>query len=141
MVKIVESLFKWFGLVKGGKIKKAKERAEKYLVIPVIFTFVIIVRTFLSFVGWIKAILISWGILDGVISYGMYKEEKFFPYQFIRFGRIAANLSGIIFPLIPFVWNVADGIYSLIIYERAHPTEHLSRVGRVSNGILLLALS
>ena len=140
-MKFVEKLFEWFGNIKERKIKRARERVEKYLVIPVIFASAIVVKIFLSFVGWVRALLISWGMLDGIISYKMYREEKLFPYQFIRFGRIVANLSGIFSPIIPFIWNVADGLYSLIIYERAHPTENLSRVGRISNGILFVALS
>jgi len=138
---IVESLFKLFGQENKKRIRKLTERIYNSLTLPFIIIGGLGLKILLSFVGWIKAFLVSWGVVDGFISYKMYKEEKFFPYQFIRFGRIVANLSGIISPIIPFLWNVSDGIYSLIIYSKAHPTEQLSRVGRITNGILFLALS
>ncbi|MEM5831884.1 MAG: hypothetical protein QXI09_00290 [Candidatus Aenigmatarchaeota archaeon] len=138
---IVDNFFKLFERFNSDRIKKLKERIYSSLSLPFILICGLFLKILISFVGWIKAFLISWGIIDGYISYKMYKEEKLFPYQFIRFGRIVANLSGVISPIIPFIWNVSDGIYSLVLYSRAHPTEQLSRIGRITNGIMHIAFS
>jgi hypothetical protein len=141
-IPLVDKLFEVFGSEKNRKrIERVKERAYEAISIPTILIFGLLVRVLTSFVGWIRAILISWGVLDGIISNYIYKEEKFFPYQFLRYGRIVANLSGIITPVIPLIWNISDGIYSMIIYERAHPVEHLPRLGRVVNGVLFVAFA
>ncbi|MCS7093712.1 MAG: hypothetical protein RMJ18_00805 [Candidatus Aenigmarchaeota archaeon] len=138
---VVCCLFRIFGKDRSRRIQKLTNRIYESFSLPLIFACGLLLKSILSFVSWIRVFLISWGVIDGIVSYKMYKEEKFFPYQFIRFGRIAANLSGVISPIIPFIWNISDGIYSLIIYSRAHPTEHLSRVGRVTNGIMHIAFS
>ena len=141
-IPLIDKLFEVFGSEKNRKrIERVKERAYEAISIPTILIFALLVRVVTSFVGWIRAILISWGVLDGIISNYIYKEEKFFPYQFLRYGRIVANLSGIITPVIPLIWNISDGIYSMIIYERAHPVEHLPRLGRVANGALFVAFA
>jgi hypothetical protein len=141
-IPLIDKLFETFGSEKNRKrIERIKERAYEAISIPTILIFGLLVRVVTSFVGWIRAILISWGVLDGIISNYIYKEEKFFPYQFLRYGRIVANLSGIITPVIPLIWNISDGIYSMIIYERAHPVEHLPRLGRVVNGVLFVAFA
>jgi len=141
-IPLIDKLFEVFGSEKNRKrIERVKERAYEAISIPTILIFGLLVRVVTSFVGWIRAILISWGVLDGIVSNYIYKEEKFFPYQFLRYGRIVANLSGIITPVIPLIWNISDGIYSMIIYERAHPVEHLPRLGRVVNGVLFVAFA
>ncbi|MEM0333054.1 MAG: hypothetical protein QXX30_01145 [Candidatus Aenigmatarchaeota archaeon] len=138
---IIEGLFNLFRKFNSKRIEKLKERIYSCLGLSTVIIGGLAIRIMVSFVGWIRALLISWGVLDGYVSYKMYKEEKTFPYQFIRFGRIIANLSGIISPIIPFVWNVSDGIYSLVLYHRAHPTEQLSRISRIANGIMYIAFS
>jgi uncharacterized RDD family membrane protein YckC len=141
-IKFVERLFETFGSKKSSKrIEKIKERFYEAISLPTIILVGLLIRIATSFVGWIRAILISWGVLDGVISNYIYKEERFFPYQFLRYGRIIANLSGIISPAIPIIWNISDGIYSMIIYERAHIVENFSRLGRVLNGVMFVAFS
>ena len=141
-IPLIDKLFEVLGSEKNRKrIERVKERAYEAISIPTILIFGLLVRVVTSFVGWIRAILISWGVLDGIVSNYIYKEEKFFPYQFLRYGRIVANLSGIITPVIPLIWNISDGIYSMIIYERAHPVEHLPRLGRVVNGVLFVAFA
>jgi len=141
-IRLIESLFKVFcGEGNKRRIEKIKKRAYEVISLPTILLLVVLIRVLTSFVGWFKAILISWGVLDGVLSKYIYREEKFFPYQFLRYGRIVANLGGIISPIIPLVWNISDGIYSMIIYEKAYPIENLSRLGRVLNGAMFSALS
>jgi len=140
--KLIDKLFEVFGKeVNRRRLEKIKRRACEALSLPTILLFGLLIRVLTSFVGWVRALLISWGVLDGVVSNYIYKEEKFFPYQFLRYGRIIANISGIISPAIPIVWNISDGIYSMIIYERAHPVENLSRLGRVLNGVMFVAFS
>jgi len=139
---LIEKLFEIFGKEKNRRrMEKIRERVYETISIPTILLFGFLVKVLMSFVGWIKAILISWGVLDGIISNYIYKEEKFFPYQFLRYGRIIANISGIISPVIPIIWNISDGIYSMILYEKAHPVENLPRLGRVLNGALFVAFS
>jgi len=139
---LIEKLFEVFGTDQNRKrIEKIKNRVYEAISIPTILLFGLLVRFTMSFVGWIRALLISWGVLDGIISDYIYKEEKFFPYQFLRYGRIIANISGIISPAIPIIWNISDGIYSMIIYERAHTIENLPRLGRVLNGAMFVAFS
>jgi len=141
-IHLIEKMFDIFGKEKNRKrMERIKERAYEAISIPTILLFGLLIKFVMSFVGWIKAILISWGVLDGIISNYIYKEEKFFPYQFLRYGRIIANISGIISPVIPIIWNISDGIYSMIIYERAHPVENLPRLGRVLNGAMFVAFS
>ncbi len=139
MKSIINKIFEVFGGKKDRRIEKIKKRVYEALSLPTIILAGFIIRIATSFVGWLRAILISWGVLDGIISNYMYKEEKFFPYQFLRYGRIIANLSGIFSPVIPLVWNISDGIYSMIIYEKAHLVENFSRLGRVINGALYVA--
>ncbi|MGC9200785.1 MAG: hypothetical protein ACP5F8_02405 [Candidatus Aenigmatarchaeota archaeon] len=140
MKPIINKLFDVFGeRKKDRRIEKIKKRVYEALSLPTIFLAGFIIRIVTSFAGWLRAILISWGVLDGVISNYMYKEEKFFPYQFLRYGRIIANLSGVFSPVIPLIWNISDGIYSMIIYEKAHVAENFSRLGRVINGALYVA--
>lgn len=141
MKPIIEKLFEIFGTKRkrSKRIEKIKKRAYEALSLPTIILAGFLIRIITSFAGWLRAILISWGVLDGIVSNYMYKEEKFFPYQFLRYGRIIANLSGIISPVIPLVWNISDGIYSMVIYERAHLVENFSRLGRVINGALYVA--
>jgi len=140
--KLIDKLFEIFGNEeRKRRIEKIKERASEALSLPTILLFGLLIRILTSFVGWIRALLISWGVLDGVLSNYIYKEEKFFPYQFLRYGRIIANLGGIISPVLPIIWNISDGIYSMIIYEKAHPVENLSRLGRVLNGAMFVALA
>jgi hypothetical protein len=142
IVKFVDKLFNIFRTNENEERKeKIKKRFYEAISIPTIILIGLLVKVTLSFVGWIKAILISWGVFDGIISNYIYREEKFFPYQFLRYGRIIANLSGIISPIIPIIWNISDGIYSMIIYDKAHVVENFSRLGRVLNGAMFIAFS
>jgi hypothetical protein len=144
MMKIafIEKLFEALGN-EGNKrrIERIKKRVRGAISLPTIFLLGLLIRVLTSFIGWTRALLISWGVLDGVVSNYLYKEEKFFPYQFLRYGRIIANISGIISPVIPIVWNISDGICSMIVYEKAHPVENFSRLGRVLNGALFVAFA
>jgi hypothetical protein len=138
----IEKLFEVFGSEKNKRrIESIKRRIYEAISPPTILLFGLLVRVITSFVGWIRALLISWGVFDGVISNYLYKEEKFFPYQFLRYGRIIANISGIISPAIPIIWNISDGICSMIVYERAHIVENFSRLGRVLNGVMFVAFA
>jgi len=141
----LQILDKFFQMFRKGRderrLERIKRRACEALSLPTILLLGLLIRVLTSFVGWVRALLISWGVLDGVVSNYIYREEKFFPYQFLRYGRIIANISGIISPAIPIVWNISDGIYSMIIYRRAHPVENLPRLGRVLNGVMFVAFS
>jgi hypothetical protein len=140
--KALEKLFEMFGSKENRKkIEKIKKRVYEAISLPTILLFGLLIKVLTSFVGWIRAILISWGVIDGIISNYIYKEEKFFPYQFLRYGRIIANISGIISPVIPIIWNISDGIYSMIIYQKAHVVENFPRLGRILNGALFVAFS
>jgi len=128
-------------LSKYERMVKLRKRIAEVLSPPTLILFGFLVRVFLSFTSLIKAVLLSWGAIDGVVSNYLYKHEKFFPYQFIRYGRIVANLAWVVHPLIPIVWNIGDGIYSLHIYRKAEGIEHLPRYGRILNGGLLALLT
>ena len=120
------------------RLVKIEKRVKEALSLPGILLAAFVVRILTSFTSWIRALLLTWGLMDGVVSNYIYKEEKFFPYQFLRYGRIVANLSGVFNPIIPVVWNIGDGMVSLYIYQRrATPVENLSRYGRILNGALL----
>lgn len=135
---LIEKTFHLF--VKSKKrlnsLKRIRERAVEVLSMPTIILAGVLVKFFLSFTSWIRALLITWGVVDGFASNYIYREEKFFPYQFIRYARIIANFSGIFNPVIPVVWNIGDGIYSMMIYKNASSVENLPRLGRVVNGTL-----
>lgn len=122
------------------RLKNLKKRLVEIFSVPTIILSGFILRIFLSFVSWIKAVLLTWGVVDGFSSSYLYKEEKFFPYQFLRYCRIIANISGILNPTVPIIWNIGDGIYSLFLYKKAEPIEHLPRYGRILNGTLLAVL-
>jgi hypothetical protein len=140
--KVIEKLFEMFGSEENRKkIEKVKKRVYEAISLPTILLFGLLIRVLTSFVGWVRAILISWGVIDGIISNYIYKEERFFPYQFLRYGRIIANISGIISPVIPIIWNISDGIYSMIIYQKAHVVENFPRLGRILNGAMFIAFS
>ncbi len=122
-----------------GRLKKLKKRIAEVFTLPMIILGGMMFRVFFSFTGWIKAFLLTWGVMDGFISNYFYKEEKFFPYQFLRYGRIVANMSGVINPIVPIVWNIGDGAYSLMMYNKHSGMEHASRYGRIINGALQAA--
>jgi hypothetical protein len=119
------------------RLKKIRKRIVEVLSVPTMILFGFVLRIFLSFTSWIRAILLTWGVVDGVASNYMYKHEKFFPYQFLRYGRIVANTFGIVNPFIAVVWNIGDGFYSLYLYKNSVPIEDLPRFGRILNGSLL----
>lgn len=121
-------------------LKKARKRALEILSVPTMILFGFILRIFLSFTFWIRAILLTWGVVDGVASNYVYKEEKLFPYQFLRYGRIVANMCGLFNIFIAVAWNIGDGFYSLYLYKQAAPVEDLARYGRILNGSLLAVL-
>ena len=123
--------------IKKISLKTIKKRALDVFSVPMAILVGILVRVFFSFTSWIRAILLSVGVLDGVASSYLYKEEKFFPYHFLRYGRIVANMAGIINPMISVAWNIGDGIYSMMLYKNATNLETLPRFGRVLNGALL----
>jgi hypothetical protein len=123
------------------RMVKLRKRIVEVISPPTLVLFGFLVRVFLSFTSLIKAVLLSWGAIDGIVSNYLYKHEKFFPYQFIRYGRIVANLAWVVNPIIPIVWNIGDGIYSLHIYSKAEGIENLSRYGRILNGGLLALLT
>lgn len=120
------------------RIRNLKKRIVEVISPPMIVLAGFILRMFLSFTSWIRAILLTWGVIDGVASNYFYKEEKFFPYQFLRYARIIANISGIVNPAIPIIWNLGDGFYSLYLYRNQTFLEHTSRYGRIINGSLLM---
>lgn len=122
------------------RLKGTKKRAVEILSVPTMVLFGFILRVFLSFTSIVRAILLSWGVIDGVASNYIYKEEKFFPYQFLRYGRIVANVCGIVNPFIAVAWNIGDGFYSLHLYRQAAPAEDLARYGRILNGSLLAVI-
>jgi len=127
--------------LKPIRIKNLKRRLVEIFSVPTIILSGFILRMFLSFVSWIRAILLTWGVVDGFSSNYLYKEEKFFPFQFLRYCRIIANFSGILNPAVPIVWNIGDGIYSLLLYKKAETVERLPRYGRILNGTLLAIFS
>jgi hypothetical protein len=123
-------------LHRAEKLKEIKKRAIEVFSPPMLILFGFMIRIFSSFVSWIRAIFLTWGVLDGFSSSYLYKEEKLFPYQFLRYCRIIANISGIVNPVIPIFWNIGDGIYSFYLYRDATTLEHLPRFGRILNGAL-----
>jgi hypothetical protein len=132
--------FKRFEGVREVTLKIVKKRALEIFSIPSAILFGVIVRVFLSFTSWIRAILLSVGVMDGFASSYLYKEEKLFPYHFLRYGRIVANMVGIVNPAVAIAWNIGDGIYSMILYRNASNLETIPRLGRVLNGVLLAAV-
>ncbi|HLC58960.1 MAG TPA: hypothetical protein VJH34_00370 [archaeon] len=124
---------------KGNRVKNLKRRIIEIFTLPMVIIGAVIFRVFLSFTGWIRAILLTVGVVDGFASNYFYKEEKFFPYQFLRYGRIVANFSGIINPIVPVVWNIGDGAYSLMMYKNQTKMENAPRYGRILNGVLQTA--
>lgn len=122
------------------RIKNLRKRIVEVFTLPMIILGGMVFKIFFSFTSWIKALLLTWGVVDGFASNYFYKEEKFFPYQFLRYGRIVANMSGIINPLVPIVWNIGDGAYSLMMYRNHSRIESASRYGRILNGALQAAL-
>jgi hypothetical protein len=126
--------------IRAERLRKIKERAAEIFSPPMLVLLGFMIKIFSSFVSWIRAILLTWGVLDGFSSSYIYKEEKLFPYQFLRYCRIVANISGIVNPLIPVIWNIGDGIYSICLYRNATALEYLPRYGRILNGALQAAL-
>jgi hypothetical protein len=60
-IPLIDKLFEVFGSEKNRKrIERVKERAYEAISIPTILIFGLLVRVVTSFVGWIRAILISW---------------------------------------------------------------------------------
>lgn len=128
-------------LSKYQRMVKLRKRVVEILSIPMVVLFGFLVRIYLSFASSIKALLLSFGTMDGILSNYLYKHEKFFPYQFLRYGRICANLAWVISPVIPIVWNISDGLYSLYLYRKAEVIECIPRYGRILNGSLLALLT
>ena len=136
---VIDGIFNTFVKTKkySKRLEKIKKRSVEVLSIPAILIAGFLVKVMLSFTGWIRALLMTWGVMDGFASNYIYREESFFPYQFLRYARIIANFSGIINPFIPVFWNIGDGIYSMLIYkDKASSVETLPRLGRILNGTL-----
>lgn len=118
--------------------QRVKELFSPFLLLLAVLVF----RFISSFTSWIKAILLTWGVMDGVMSNYLYKHERLHPHQLLRYARIVANFSGIANPLIPVVWNIGDGIYSMYLYRQDSAVlEQIPRYGRVLNGSLLAILA
>ena len=128
-------------LGKYQRMVKLRKRIVEILSVPAVVLFGFLLRVYLSFASLIKALLLSAGTMDGILSNYLYKHEKFFPYQFLRYGRIVANLAWVVSPVIPIVWNVSDGLYSLYLYRKAEVIECVPRYGRILNGSLLALLT
>ena len=126
---------------KTRRMVRLNRRAVELMTIPVIILGAVVVRMFMSFTTIFRASLLSWGVMDGFVSNYLYKHEKFFPYQFIRYTRIVANVAGIAAPIVPIVWNIGDGVYSVIQYKRQKMLEQMPRFGRIVNGGLLAVFS
>lgn len=120
---------------------KVKPRTIELLTIPTLILFGFLIRLFMSFTTVIRSMLLSYGVMDGFVSNYLYKEEGFFPYQFLRYARVVANLSGIANPIVPIVWNIGDGLFSVYTYKKAALLEHVPRYGRIVNGGLLAIFS
>ena len=120
---------------------KLRKRTIEVMSVPTIILFGFLMRLFTVFTSIIRSFLLSYGVMDGFVSNYLYKEEGFFPYQFLRYGRVIANLSGIVNPIVPIVWNIGDGLFSVFTYHRGTLLEHLPRYGRIMNGALLAVFS
>jgi len=123
------------------RLKNLQKRAAEIFTVPSVILFGLLLRVYVSVASFFKALLLSVGTMDGILSNYLYKHEKFFPYQFLRYGRIAANLAWIVHPLIPICWNIADGLYSLYLYRKAEAIESIPRYMRIFNGSLLAMLT
>ena len=120
---------------------KVRARSIEVFTIPTLILFGFLVRLFMSFTTVIRAMLLSYGVMDGFASNYLYKNERFFPYQFLRYARVVANVSGIANPIIPIVWNISDGLFSVITYKKAALLEYVPRYARIVNGGLLAIFS
>ena len=119
------------------RLKRIRKRTVQIFSLPTAIITGFILRIFLSFTSWFRAILLTFGVMDGAASKYLYKEEKTFPNQFLRYGRIVANTSGIFNPFIAVAWNIGDGVYSLYLYKKSAPIEDVPRYMRILNGSLL----
>ena len=86
----------------------------------------------------------AWIFWDALLSNRLYKEQKMFPDQALRFLRVGVGITwfiGVISPITAGLYLVGDGIYSIFRYRVTKvtktPIEDLPRLARIGVGLLM----
>jgi hypothetical protein len=101
--------------------------------------FLISVFTILS-----RSLAFTWIFWDALLSNRLYKHQKMFPDQALRFVRLGVGITwiaGLISPITAGVFLIGDGIYSIFRYRTLkvtkNPVEDLPRLARIGVGLLM----
>src|SRR3989344_4583919 len=73
-----------------------------------------------------RSLSFTWIFWDGLLSHVLYKGQKRFPDQALRFMRVGVGISwfiGLVTPVTAGLFLIGDGIYSIIRYRRLNITK------------------
>ena len=94
-----------------------------------------------------RSLSFTWIFWDGYLSHKLYKHQKAFPDQILRFARLGIGISwfmGWINPTTAGVFLICDGAISILRYRSLNMTksfiEDVPRLIRIGLGIMLLPL-
>jgi len=95
-----------------------------------------------------KSLSFTWIIWDAILSIRMYKHQKVFPDQLLRFLRLGLGIGwllGWVSPITVGVALVFDGVFSILRYRMLNVTqssiEDLPRLIRISAGLLMFPIA
>lgn len=91
-----------------------------------------------------KSLPLVWIIWDAILSHKLYKNQKIYPDQLLRFLRLGVGIGwfiGLINPVTAGLILIADGVYSILRYRFLRVTksfiEDVPRMIRIGTGLLL----
>jgi hypothetical protein len=88
-----------------------------------------------------------WIVWDAILSHKLYKGQKFYPDQLLRFVRLGVGIGwfvGLVNPMTAGLILIADGVYSILRYRllkvTTHTFEDVPRLIRIGTGLLMFPI-
>jgi len=94
-----------------------------------------------------KSLPFVWIVWDAILSNRLYKNQKFYPDQMLRFLRLGVGIGwfvGLINPMAAGLILIGDGAYSILRYRFLNVTKHtiedVPRLVRIGTGLMLFPI-
>lgn len=94
-----------------------------------------------------RSVYFTWILWDAILSIKLYKHQKMFPDQLLRFFRLGIGIGwffGLVSPVTAGIVLIADGVFSILRYRALNVTknaiEDLPRLVRISTGLMMFPL-